>query len=132
MSKLAAGALLALGVALPSLPAATQDAFVITGPKPKALFVGQWMIAGRDVTCGTWPRNLEIAEANRNYIVADGKEYQVTGLPGDPPHDTENTVITENMDFQITGYDQKLLIISFKTGGKVTGQCGYVRLAGQR
>ncbi len=95
----------------------------------KPLFVGQWTIYGADVTCGKWPRNIAISSADTQHIVVAGTDYPVTGLPGHPPHDRENVAITPNIDFQITGEVQKLLIMSFKKDGKVTGQCAYVKIA---
>lgn len=107
-------------------PAIAQDV------SQKPLFIGQWTLAAPNESCGRWPRNLAVAAADTKHIVADGTGYSVTGLPGHPPRDRENTVITENIDFQIIGDDQAQLIISFKAGGKVTRQCHYVRQAGHR
>jgi hypothetical protein len=107
-------------------PAIAQDV------AQKPLFIGQWTFAAPDESCGNWPRNLAVAAADTKHIVAGGIDYSVTGLPGHPPRDRENTVITEKIDFQIIGDDQEQLIISFKAGGKVTHQCHYARARGHR
>jgi hypothetical protein len=118
-----------LGFALVSINAAAQEPFVISEPIPIPMFVGQWTIAGRDVTCGTWPRTLEISEADSSHIVADGKEYRITKLTKRQPKFEKDEIETQDWNFTISGDKGRLMMISFKANGRVTGDCPYVRVS---
>lgn len=93
------------------------------GNMDKPLFIGAWRLA--EERCGPWPVVLNVTAADSTHIVADGKDYPVTGLPGHPPQDRENQIITKDADFVIFGDSKKDMILSFKDGQRVTGQCHY-------
>ena len=114
-AKIIGGCILAIIALMPG-PVSAMD---------KPLFIGEWQLSGVDVTCGTWPRTLPVTEADSTHIVMDGKTYPVSGLPGHPPHDRENQIITKDIDFVIMGDDKKSMILSFKDAHH--GQCLYRR-----
>lgn len=114
-AKIIGGCILAIVALMPGAAAAMD----------KQLFIGEWHLAGANVTCGTWPRTLPVTEADSTHIVMNGKIYPVSGLPGHPPHDRENQIITKDIDFVIMGDDKKSMILSFKDAHH--GQCLYRR-----
>lgn len=95
------------------------------GNMDKPLFIGSWRLA--EESCGPWPAVLSVTAADSAHIVADGKDYPATGLPGHPPQDRENQVITKDLDFVIFGDSKRDMILSLKNARRVTGQCHYRR-----